>query len=104
LRNGSWTGELAVYSAQTGALLRTVAPWVWRWHYPPGGDGYPEQFVAWSNRSGSRLIVLQPRDDLHVLGLVAGNTFTPAGGNLLPQASGYQELQRVLRTFVQMTW
>jgi hypothetical protein len=98
--NPPWTGELAVYSARTGALLTTLAPWVWRNLFPPvpGRGGAPEQTVAWSNRTGSQLIVLQPRDELNILGVLTGNTFTPAGGNLIPQQpAAYQELQYALR-------
>ncbi len=100
-----WIGELAVYSARTGALLRTLAPWVWRQTAAPGRGGFPTQIVAWSNRSGSQLIVLQPRDDLNILGVLTGKTLTLTGSKLLPQqAPGYQELQYALRIASQMTW
>lgn len=102
---GRWHGELAVYSARTGALLRTTAPWVWRRPSPPGRGGFPTQALAWSTRSGGQLIVLQPRDDLNVLGVATAGTFTPAGGRLLPQQpAGYQELQYALRTSSQLAW
>jgi len=100
-----WTGELAVYSAHTGALLNTLAPWMWsNLSAPaPGRGGSPEQTVAWSNRTGSQLIVLQPRDDLNILGVLTGNTFTQAGGKLIPrQPAAYQELQYALRIAAQM--
>jgi hypothetical protein len=100
-----WTGELAVYSAHTGALLRTAAPWVWRWPSPPGRGGFPIQTLAWSTRSGGQLIVLQPGDDLNVLGVASAGTFTSAGGQLLPQLpGGYRELQYALRTSSQLAW
>ena len=100
-----WTGELAVYSARTGALLRTVAAWVWRWPSPPGRGGWPIQTLAWSTRSGGQLIVLQPRDDLNILGVVSAGTFRPAGGQLLRQEpAGYRELQYALRTSSQLAW
>jgi hypothetical protein len=102
---GRWTGELAVYSARTGALVGTTAPWAWPWPSPPGRGGFPAQKVAWSSRSGSRLIVLQPRDELNVLGVAAGNSFRPAGGTVLAQQqAGYQELQYALRTSSQLAW
>jgi len=104
-RNGSWHGELAVYSARTGALLSPVAPWAWRWPSPPGRGGNPDQTVAWSDRTGSQLIILQPRGDLNILAAVAGNTVTQAGAKVLPlQPSGYQELQYALRIAPQMAW
>lgn len=104
-RNPPSSGQLAVYSARTGALLRTLAPWVWSWPSPPGRGGGPEQTVAWSNRSGSRLIILQPRGDLNVLGALTGNTFTQTASTLLPQqASAYRELQYALRIPQQVTW
>lgn len=99
------TGELAVYSARTGALLHTLASWVWRWPSPPGRGGNPNPTVAWSDRTGTQLIVLQPRDDLNILGVLTGNTFTQAGSNLLPRKpAGYQQLQYALRIAPQMTW
>jgi hypothetical protein len=99
------TVELAVYSTHTGALLRTAAPWVWRWPSPPGRGGWPIQTLAWSTRSGSQLIVLQPRDDLDILGVASAGTFSPAGGQLLPQQpAGYREPQYALRTSSQLAW
>jgi hypothetical protein len=100
------TGELAVYSARTGALLRTLAPWRWPGgSSPPGRGGLPRQQVAWSNVSGSQLIVLQPRSELNVLGVLSNGSFAGMGGAMLPgSAAGYQELQYALRTGSQMTW
>jgi hypothetical protein len=99
------TGQLAAYSARTGALLRTLAPWVWRWPSPPGRGGNPNQTIAWSNRSGSQLIILQPRDDLNILGTLTRNTFTQTASKLLPQQpQGYQELQYALRIAPLMAW
>jgi hypothetical protein len=104
-RHATWTGEIAVYSARTGALLHTLAPWVWPSTAPPGRGGFPKQTVAWSNRTGSQLIMLQPRDQLNMLGVWTANTFTQTAGKLLPQhPSGYQELQYALRIAPQMTW
>jgi hypothetical protein len=104
-QNRPWTGELAVYSRRTGAPLRTLAPWVWRWPSPPGRGGDPKQAVAWSNRTGSQLIVLQPRDDLNILGVLTRNTFMQAGSKRLPQQpSAYRELEYALRIAPQMTW
>lgn len=96
---------LAVYSARTGALLHTLAPWVWHWPSPPGRGGYPTQTVVWSNRTGSQLIMLQPRHDLNILGALTATTFTPSASKLLPQRpAGYRELQYALRTSSQTTW
>lgn len=98
--NPPYTGGLAVYSARTGALLSTLAPWMWLNLSPsaPGRGGAPEQTVAWSNRTGSQLIVLQPSDELNILGVLTGSTFTQAGGKLIPrQPAAYQELQHALR-------
>lgn len=98
-------GELAVYSARTGALLRTLAPWEWRVTSRPGRGGFATQAVAWSNRSGSQLIILQPRDDLNVLGVVTGKKLMLTGSKLLPQqAAGYQELLYALRVPSEMVW
>ena len=101
-------GALAVYSARTGRLRRTLAPWTWRTNVHAGGrGGQPSQLVAWSNWTGSQLIVLQPRDELNVLGSVTGHTFTPGESVLLrQQPSGYQWLQDALRAGngAQVSW
>lgn len=94
---GHEAGEVAVYSARTGALLRTAARWVWR--SSPRGLRVPEQVLAWSGRSGGQLILLQPGRYEYTLGVLAGNTFTRGGSmlrRLLP--SGYRELRSALET------
>jgi len=89
-------------------LRRTLAPWTWRTNVHAGGrGGQPSQLVAWSNWTGSQLIVLQPRDELNVLGSVTGHTFTPGESVLLrQQPSGYQWLQDALRAGngAQVSW
>ena len=48
--------------------------------------------------------MLQPRDELNILGTVTGHGFTPGQSVLLPQRpSGYQQLQYVLRAAT-MVW
>ena len=101
---GPWTGELSVYSAQTGTLLQRLAPWSWNGaDHRPGHGGTPRELIAWSNASGSRLILLHPAGELNVLGVLAGHRFSPAAAPL-PQASGYQELAYALRTASQVAW
>lgn len=106
LRDGDSAGELAVYSARTGALLDTLAAWRWPGGFSrPGRGGFPRQQVAWSDVTGGRLIVLQPRGELNVLGVLSGTSFAGIGSAMLPgSAAGYQELQYALRTASQMTW
>jgi hypothetical protein len=106
LKDGGSAGELAVYSTHTGALLHTLAPWRWPGGYSaPGRGGFPKQQVAWSNVSGSQLIVLQPRNQLNVLGVLSDGSFAGMGGAMLPgSAAGYRELQYALRSSSQMTW
>ena len=100
-----WTGQISVYSARTGALLRTLAPWRWRWTTRPGRGGNPEQAVMWSDLSGRQLVVLQPRHELNVLGVLRGGEFAQAGSSLLvQQASGHQWLQSVQRSTAQLAW
>jgi hypothetical protein len=69
------SGALGVYSARTAALLRVVGGW--QLH----GRGFllrrARQMVAWSNLSGSRLIVEMPRGQLGEVGFLAGDKFTP---------------------------
>jgi hypothetical protein len=101
---GTWTGELSVYSARTGALLQRLAPWKWNGlDLRPAHGGFPRELIAWSSLSGSRLILLHPVADLNVLGVLTGRRFSPAGA-LLPQAAGYQKLEYALRTASQMAW
>jgi hypothetical protein len=101
---GPWTGELSVYSAQTGTLLQRLAPWSWNGaDHRPGHGGSPRELVAWSNASGGRLILLHPVAELNILGVLAGHRFSPAAAPL-PQASGYQELAYALRTASQVAW
>lgn len=106
LPHGGAAGELAVYSARSGRLLRTMAPWHWPGGPPPPGrGGSPLQTVAWSDFTGHRLIVLQPHGGLNVLGVVTDGSFAGMGSALLPgSAAGYQELQYALRIALQMTW
>ena len=102
----SSAGALAVYSARTGSLLRTLAAWQWpRVSIPPGRGGFPRPQVAWSNVSGGQLIVLQPRNQLNVLGVLSHGSFAGRGGAMLPgSAAGYRELQNALRSGSQLTW
>jgi hypothetical protein len=69
------SGALGIYSARTGALLRVVA----RWQLHGRGVSVTEahQMVAWSNLSGSRLIVEMPHGKLGEVGFLAGDKFTP---------------------------
>ena len=69
------------YSASTGKVVKVLDPWSFR-HRWPGTD----QWVLWTNASGSTLIVMahQPgarvtRDGMFptVIGVVHGSTFTP---------------------------
>lgn len=71
----------------------------------PGRGGFPRQQVAWSNVTGSQLIVLQPRGELNVLGVLSNGSFAGMGDAMLPgSAAGYRELQYALRIGSQMTW
>jgi hypothetical protein len=92
-------GELAVYSARTGALLATLAPW------KSARPGYYEQFVVWSNFPGTQLIVLQPHNRRYALGVLTANTFTSAGTALLPRAPpAYRSLENAIADSPGMTW
>ena len=101
---GPWTGELSVYSTRTATLLQHLAPWRWNGSdNRPRHGGSPQERIAWSDPSGSRLVLLHPMDDLNILGVLTGQMFSPAGAPL-PQAAGYQELQYALRTASQVAW
>jgi hypothetical protein len=104
-KQGPFAGALATYSASTGALLHTMSPWTWHWPAPPAHGGFPLQPVVWTDRAGTQVVTLQPRNDLNHLGVLSGDTFGQAGRNLLPrQPAGYQELQYSVRETDQMTW
>ena len=88
------TGEFAVYSARSGALIRTMGRWTWTKGRPFRS---PAAAVAWSDPSGSRLLVLQPRDNVNRLGALTGGRVVLRGGDLLPwRPEAYASLQAAL--------
>jgi hypothetical protein len=76
------SGALGVYSARTGALLRVVARW--QLHGQRSLSTRAQQLVAWSNLSGSRLIVEMPRGKSSEAGFLTGDKFTPLPHVALP--------------------
>jgi hypothetical protein len=106
---GREAGEFAVYSARTGSLIRTLARWTWTSSRPSGGNPVPEAVVAWSDPSGSRLLVLQPRDGANRLGVLTGGRVVLTGNGLLPgRPEAYARLQAALPNIASipphMTW
>jgi hypothetical protein len=94
---GKSAGELAVYSAQTGALIRTVAPWTWTGSRRSPGNPFPTPAVAWSDASGSRLLVIQPHGGANRLGVLTGGQVVLTGNDLLPgRPEAYASLQAAL--------
>ena len=69
------SGALGVYSVRTGALLRVAARW--QLHGRGVLPSKARQMVAWSNLSGSRLIVETPHGRLGEVGFLTGDKFTP---------------------------
>ena len=69
------SGAVGIYSVRTGALLRVVARW--QLHGRGALFSKARQMVAWSNLSGSRLIVEMPHGKLDEVGFLAGDKFTP---------------------------
>ena len=109
LLRGEATGEFAVYSARTGTLLRTLAPWTWSGSQRLRGNPFPTPEVAWSDLSGSQLLVLQPRGGVNRLGVLTGGSVVLTGSDLLPSPPGaYAELQGALQDAAaippHMTW
>ena len=103
--NGIERGALSVYSARTGALLQRLAPWKWNDRDTrPGHGGFPQEQLAWSNPSGSQLIVLYPVNHRNTLGSLTGGTLRTTLDPLPRQAAGYHELQNALRTGSQVVW
>jgi hypothetical protein len=97
LIHGRSTGEFAVYSARTGALIRIRARWTWSGARALGAGRFPDPVVAWSNFSGRQLLVVQPSDGINRLGVLTGNTVVLTRNDLLPsQPEGYAELQNAL--------
>jgi hypothetical protein len=98
LPGGSSRGEFAVYSARTGALLRTLGSWTWSRVRPVAGNRRPAPAVGWSSPSGSELLVLLPRDGVNRLAVLTGGKVVLTGGGLLPGSpAGYAGLQSALQ-------
>jgi hypothetical protein len=109
LPGGTANGEFAVYSARTGALIESLAPWTWSQSSPAAGNRRPAPAVAWSDPSGGELLVLLPRGGLNRLAVLAGGQVVLTGGGLLPGPSGaYASLQNALQDVAavppHMTW
>jgi hypothetical protein len=97
LTRGVSRGMFAVYSARTGTLIRTLAPWTWNQIRPVAGNRFPAPAVAWSDPAGSQLLVLLPHNGVNRLAVLAGGTVVLAGGGLLPAgAAAYASLQSAL--------
>ena len=106
---GRATGEFAVYSARTGALIRPLARWTWTKDQARAGNQLPAPAVAWSDPSGSRLLVIQPRGGANRLGVLTGGRVVLTGNDLLPrQPEAYARLQAALPYIAgvpsHMTW
>ena len=118
--NTPWPGHLSVYSTRTGVLLTTMGAWAWTWTRATIGLAvFPYQIVAWSSRSGSQLIMLQPSDDQNRLEVLREWAYTPGragrpasvytpspdGAGLPPQGSAaYRTLEDALRVSPQLVW
>jgi hypothetical protein len=97
LSAGRSTGEFAAYSARTGALVRTLSRWTWTRGQRLAVDQFGAPAVAWSDPSGSRLLVLQPRDGANRLGVLGGGRVVLTGDDLLPgRPEAYARLQAAL--------
>lgn len=92
---GRSSGEIAVYSARTGALIRTLAPWTWS-VAGAHGNPFPMPDIAWSDPAGSRLLVLLPHDGLNRLAEISGGGLTLTGGLLPGNPAAYADLQAAL--------
>ncbi|HEU5387537.1 MAG TPA: hypothetical protein VFV73_16690 [Streptosporangiaceae bacterium] len=108
-RSSTSTGVFAVYSARTGALVRTLARWTWNKSQSPAESRPPAPAVAWSDPSGNRLLVIQPRDGVNRLGVLTGGRVVLTGNGLLPRRpEAYARLQAALPGFAgvppHMTW
>jgi hypothetical protein len=94
---GQAAGEYAAYSTRTGALIRTLARWTWTGSRPIAGNRRPTPAIAWSDPSGSQLLVIQPRDGGNRLGVLTGGRVVLTGSDLLPsRPEAYARLQAVL--------
>jgi len=109
LSAGRSTGEFAAYSTRTGALVRTLSRWTWTRGRRLAVDQFGAPAIAWSDPSGSRLLVLQPRDGVNRLGVLADGRVVLTGDDLLPgRPEAYARLQAVLVDLAgvppHMTW
>jgi hypothetical protein len=94
---GRAAGAFVVYSARTGALIRSVARWTWTGGGRQEGNLLPRPVVAWSDPSGRRILVIQPRDGANRLGVLTGGRVVLTGDDLLPRPpEAYNRLQAAL--------
>jgi hypothetical protein len=94
---GEAAGEFAVYSTRDGALIRIQARWTWSQSRPARGPQGPMPAVAWSDPSGSKLLVILPHDGVNRLAVLTGSSVALTGGDLLPGPPGaYAALQSAL--------
>lgn len=106
---GTSSGQLSVYSAQTGAMIERLAPWTWHAALPghgglPVGAGlFPRPTIALSSPSGSELIIVYPQRDRNILGVLTSGRFRATGAPL-PARAGYRELQGALLTANYLAW
>jgi hypothetical protein len=109
ISTGKAVGGFAVYSARTGALIGIQGRWTWTTGQPQVGNHLPLTAVAWSDWSGSRLLVIQPRDGVNRLGVLTGGRVVLTGNDLLPRRpDAYAHLQAALPSLgavpPHMTW
>ena len=89
-----WNGGIAAFSARTGAVIDIRGHWEASGHDVRTWNTL--QILAWSNRSGSKLIEVQPKGSTQVLGELSGDVFTRTGPLLPRQAAGYRKLRSAL--------
>lgn len=96
VRSGKSSGEIAVYSARTGTLIRTLAPWSFTMP-GPHAIAFATPDIAWSDPGGTELLVLQPYPGTNRLAVIDNGRLELAGGLLPASPQAYASLQAALR-------
>jgi hypothetical protein len=89
-----WHGDIATFSARTGALIDIQGHWTASAHEVRAWNTL--QKLAWTNWSGSKLIEVQPKGSAQVPGELSGGVFTRTSPLLPRQVAGCQTLRRAL--------
>jgi len=94
--SGRFQGAYVMYSARTGKLVSTI--WHWTWTGSRFSRTFANPAIAWSDTSGSRLVVLWPFMHANRLAVLIDGTVALGGNHLFPRNHhAYAELQNSMQ-------